>query len=1052
MGLRLLLLGPFKATIDGQDVSESRAKRIEALLVYLAVESNYAHRREKLVGLLFPELPDDQARTNLRQTIKRLRSSISQDQKEPFLLVTRESIQFNQTSDFYLDTEEFVKLLDGCPDHLNHRDPTCKDCMSLARKAVELYRGPFLDDLFLEDSSAFEEWLLSHREQFQQQFFQALFRLAAYHERRGEYDQAVHYCRRQLTFEPWREETHRQLIRLLAYQGQRTAALQQYELLKETLWNELAVEPMPETSSLRRIVSTATEIRPHNLPVRDYSFVGREEELAKIREQLVDPEKRLLTLLGTGGCGKTALAVEVAWRVTSLYLGPFLHGVYFVPLANVAPGDGVQGEKLNPLVTAVAEAVSFPFAGAQNPQQQLLNFLKDRSLLLILDNVEHLLSQSRSFVTALLEHSRVLSILVTSRSRLNLPDERLLEINGLPYSSQASQTLPGGTDALELFRQRAKRVVPDFEIAREEEPKTDMGCRQGDVVEICRLLQGLPLGIELAASWVRFLGCHEIANEIGQSLDFLQRTTAGGPVRQQSLRAAFDYSWDLLAEQERQVLGALSVFAGSFDRAAAAAVGQATLSQLAALTDHSLLRIYQGSEPGSRRFELLEVLRQYASEKLVAASGATETDAADNHASYYLGFLGSQLAALRGEGQQLALSRISNELPNIRKAWRWAAQQQKIELVDMSLDALALYYYMHSLFAEGADIFQLAASNLVSIIPDGQDYPLLGRLRMQQGWFNFLQGQQLLGRELLSESVDILRNSGRAQDLALALGFLVVIAYTAGEYELADRLAGEAYDIAEAGQEAYTVNVTTNVLSQLKYRIGDYSPARQYGEQSLSLARQRKDPWSIGFSLVNLGRVAYIMGEIVAAESLFQEALATRKQIGDARGQALCRLYLGDTAVARGDSASGIRYWYESLGYFEDIGNLEGISAASTRLGWSERQSGRPVEAQRLFLRALRLSHKAQATPRVLDALVGLASLLTSGSGITENLINIDKALAIAHLVLDHPAASRESRVKASELLAAHAPAIAKETTALPDAGTLDERVDQLVGNLLKKV
>ena len=240
MDLTLLLLGPFQATSGEVAIPESRAKRIEALLAYLAMEAAYPHRRERLVGFLFPELPDGQARTNLRQTIKRLREAIGDNPDQPYLLITRESVQFNQGSDHFLDTAVYQEQLGGCSVHRGRRDGLCPDCMAMAGQAVNLYRGPFLNGFFLEDSAAYEEWLLGHRERLQQETITALQQLADFHERRGEYDLAGQYARQQIAIEPWREEAHRQLMRVLAYQGQRTAALHQYEILRDQLWEELA--------------------------------------------------------------------------------------------------------------------------------------------------------------------------------------------------------------------------------------------------------------------------------------------------------------------------------------------------------------------------------------------------------------------------------------------------------------------------------------------------------------------------------------------------------------------------------------------------------------------------------------------------------------------------------------------------------------------------------------------------------------------------------------------------------------------------------------------
>jgi len=251
--------------------------------------------------------------------------------------------------------------------------------------------------------------------------------------------------------------------------------------------------------------------------------------------------------------------------------------------------------------------------------------------------------------------------------------------------------------------------------------------------------------------------------------------------------------------------------------------------------------------------------------------------------------LKDQQKALEGSGQQQALADISLEMPNLRRAWRWAAECHEVAGLGQALDTLALFYYMNSLFAEGADNFGLAAGRLALIRDDTQNDLIWGRIRTQQGWFNFLHGRQQVGQIQLQESVETLRRYDNSTDLALALGYLAVITYTLGDYETAGELAGEGLTVSEETQDSYSIGVASNILSQLNYRMGRYGPARQFGEQSLALARVLENPWSIGFALINLGRVAYVTGEYGEAESLFEEALDIREAVGDARGLALCR-------------------------------------------------------------------------------------------------------------------------------------------------------------------
>ncbi len=559
MHLTLNFFGGFQAAIDGETISESRAKRIEALLIFLAMEASRPHRREMLIGLLFPDMPDDAARTNLRQTLSRLRRAIKDAKAQPsFLLTSRESTQFNPASRHTVDVVQFQEGLAGCQQHRGVRDSACAACMARAETAVSHYQGPFLDGFFLEDSSAFEEWLLGYRQQLQEMALAALDELAQFHERRGEYEQAADFARQQLAIEPWREPAQQQLMRALAHLGERNAALAAYRDFCQTLEDELGVEPLPETAALAEQIQGAAAERPYHLPPREQNLVGRAEELAQLSAGLANPAQRLHTIVGPGGMGKTRLALEAAWLAATAHLGPFMHGIFFVPLSGVA---AVESSAFNPLVTAVAEAIGYTFAGSAEPQVQLLSYLKDKKMLLVLDNLEHLMQPGRALILALLQQAPSLNLLVTSRERLSLAEEHVLTLSGLPSNPVAGSTEETAlSPAMTLFVQRAQQVESRFVLGETGDWSATA------VAEICQLLDGLPLAIELAAAWVRLLSCPEILAELRHNLDSLGASAIDLPQRHRSLRAVFDYSWQLLTQSEQQTLAQLAIFQGGFER------------------------------------------------------------------------------------------------------------------------------------------------------------------------------------------------------------------------------------------------------------------------------------------------------------------------------------------------------------------------------------------------------------------------------------------------------------------------------------------------------
>ncbi|NIN64081.1 MAG: SARP family transcriptional regulator, partial [Anaerolineae bacterium] len=347
-----------------------------------------------------------------------------------------------------------------------------------------------------------------------------------------------------------------------ALDGQRSTALAQYETCRRALTEELGVGPTAETVTLYERIQTEEDFTPpaplDNLPPAPTPFVGREEELAELAELLANPDCRLVTLFGPGGIGKTRLALQVA----ADQVGAFAHGVYFVPLASVSTPEFI--------LPTMANVLNLYFDGKPDPEEQLLNYLRQKEMLLVLDNLEHILEGS-ALLAKVLWHAPGVVLLATSRERVNLQEEWVYEIEGLTYpKDQASEEIESYS-AVELFVQAARRIQRKFTLVEQVHPS---------VIRICQMVEGMPLGVELAAAWVPVRSCEEIAGEIERNLDILSTSLRNVPKRHRSLRAAFDHSWNLLSEQEREVFRQLSVFRGGFQAAAAEKVAGAPLPVL----------------------------------------------------------------------------------------------------------------------------------------------------------------------------------------------------------------------------------------------------------------------------------------------------------------------------------------------------------------------------------------------------------------------------------------------------------------------------------------
>jgi len=658
--LTLRLLGKPQVSLGGAPVTGFISAKAQALLFHLAA-SGRPHTRESLAGLFWGDMPDAQAGKNLRNALSNLRMLVG-----PYLLITRDEVSFNRQSSYWLDVEVFLSALST--------DAAQKDLGTL-HNAVELYQGDFLEGFYVGEAMPFEEWMLGRRSLLKGLMLQSLHMLVVRHLDREEHAAGIDYANRLLALEPWREETHRHLMMLLARSRQRSAALAQYDRCRQALADELGVEPMPETIALYNRLKAAAAPPPHNLPPQPTAFVGREAELAKIASFLNNPLAQLLTLVGPGGIGKTRLALQAAARCVEPEANleqRFSDGVFFVSLA--ADEAMASGEAQSSLIAAIATTLRFDSYGPMLPQAQLLNHLREKDMLLILDNLEQLIPEARQ-LGHLLRFAPRVKLLVTSRARLNLQEEWLMEVPGLnvPSTAVPPESL-AAYSAVALFVQQARRVLAGFTFSEAETES---------VIRVCQLVEGVPLGIELAASWLRMLTCKEIAVEIEQGLDFLTTSLQNVPERHRSLRAVFDYSWDLLSPAEQETFRQLAVFRGGFHRQAAArVVAAASLPMLAGLVDKSLLR-----RDAAGRYEIHDLLRRYAEEKLSADPMESER-VRDRHCHYYAELMVAHQAGLKGEDVSEALTTLNVERDNVRAAWNWALSHRRVEELDMFMECL----------------------------------------------------------------------------------------------------------------------------------------------------------------------------------------------------------------------------------------------------------------------------------------------------------------------------------------------------------------------------
>jgi len=687
-GLVISLLGPPQITLAGAPVSTPMWAKTQALLAYLAAESDRPHRREVLAGLLWPEQPDADARHSLRQALHQLQGAFGAENPPP-LLITPQTLQFNPAADCEVDVAEFAAVLAPCERHPHRRREACRACIERLESAAALYRGHFLAGFFLKDSVAFEEWALVRREQLARLAHAALHTLAEHHALCGDYERMAAIARQQIGLDPLAEDAHRQLMAALSWGGQRTAALAHYKALRQTLAAELGAPPEAETVALHGRIAADAHQRPRRPPLHNWpgraqltAFVGRASEMAQIAEQLGAADVRLLTLLGTGGVGKTRLALETAAREACA----FRDGACWVSL------EAADTPEL--VVSAIAAALRFALAGPADPLVQLAGRLRNAELLLVLDNCETCITAG-PLLADLLTGCPQLRILATSREPFHVRGERRFPVSPLPTVPAApdrTQLQPGAAvtaAAVALFVDRARAVRPDFSLTAENVEA---------VADICARLDGLPLAIELAAAHIRAFTPQALLTRLSSRLALLTAGPADLPPRQRTLRASIAWSHALLSRAEQMLFRRLAVFAGGCSLDAAEAVcanGDLDVrSGIEALLDKGLLyssssvyhagraaatngRVAQSAglsssrqtqsgglryeTAGDSRFHMYETIREFALERLIE-SGESQI-VGRKHAEYYAGWK---------EHHFQDLYRLEAELANLRAAMRWS--------------------------------------------------------------------------------------------------------------------------------------------------------------------------------------------------------------------------------------------------------------------------------------------------------------------------------------------------------------------------------------------
>jgi predicted ATPase/DNA-binding SARP family transcriptional activator len=928
---RFRLLGSVQIEQDGEPLQGFKSRKTLALLGYLASESQPVPR-DFLADLFWPDLAEDRSRNNLSQALHNISTLWS-----GCFVADRQTIQFCCPTSTWLDIKVFDELV-------------ARGEVSSLVMAADLYRGEFMAGMYLDDCPEFEQWLRLEQEIWRRRVTQVLRNLVAHYTSRSKLEQALQFSSRLLVIDPGDEEGHRQKMLLLAQSGQRSAALAQFDTCHHFLVDELGVEPTKETIKLyeqiRAVelnqeaqllegqkngsptlspVHVVSSLAFNNLPIQATSFIGRETELALIDRYLANPTRRLITIVGLGGIGKTRLAIEAAAAT-----GNFRHGVCFIPLTAT--------NSVEFLVSTIADALNFPLYGRGEPKAQLMNYLNEKEMLLVMDNFEHLVAGA-GLLVEILQCAPQIKILVTSRERLGLQEEWVLDLQGLPFPENEDSLQIENYSAVQLFLQRAQQVGADFWLRFLDKPA---------VTRICRLVEGLPLGIELAAAWTRTLSCQEIAAEIEKNYNFLTTSFQNIPERHQSMQAVFEHSWQFLLDEEKRVFRKLSIFRRGFSRKSAEQVAGASALLLSALVDKSLLRWTSAD-----RYEMHELLRQYGATKL--AEDPKEKDRVHYlHCKHYAAFLQEQEVHLKAGNQKEALEAISREIENVRAGWHWAITHRRAKEIEQYLESLFFFYNMQSRFQEGEAVFRQAATSLrkangLKADSLGNIDRILGQVLARQGLFCASLGDYEKARGIMREGLGIFQNPDIRRDAPLSLNYLGAISLALGEYQEARQLCQECLMIAQERGDRWKEALALEYLGLIAISRSDYANAKELAQRSLAVFREFGYGSGIAGSLNILGIVARNLGGYAAAKKLCQESLVIAQEIGDRWEEALSLQYLSRIAISQGEYVEAKELAERSLAIYRKFDYTSGIALSLNLLGNAARYLGQYTEAKQLL-------------------------------------------------------------------------------------------------------
>jgi predicted ATPase/DNA-binding SARP family transcriptional activator len=931
--LKLHLLGGFRAAIGEHTITAGsfRLAKSRNLVKLLALARGQSLHREQLMEYLWPDTDLSQAANNLSQTLFAARRVLAPGGRDPlqFLVYRRDAICLTAAEPAWVDVEAFETAA---------AQALLSPSIESHEGALALYGGELLPE------DRYEDWVIRRREALHQDYLRLSLELSRFYQANRRFDQSIGVLRQALSSEPANEEINVEMMRLYAMTGQRLQALRQYQALQNVLRRELDVEPDLESARLyemihsgqypdtdmQRIAGSVEAGQPllRSIPLTLTPFLGREAELFEVQRVLEDPLTRLISIIAPGGMGKTRLALQVAGQIAGQHSQQgqtqFRDGICFVSLAQVTEMDA--------LILRIADCVGLSsFTPQANLREQLLQYLEPRTLLLILDNFEQLINaQNIGLLLEILAQAPGVKLLVTSRARLNMLGEQVYPLLGLDWPDGV-----GGVDdptrsytSITLFETTARRAHPDFRLDERTLPA---------VREICRLVEGMPLAIELSAAWCGVMEPKHVLAGIHSSLNFLSVDTLDLPERQRSLRAVFDASWNLLSETERSAVQRLSVFREGFTSEAAAQVGEIQVKTLLGLVNKCWI-----TRSGENRLRMHEMIRQYAYQRLLEAGEEQNMHA--RHLACFSSLAQEAYDCMWGNDQGEWLRRLELENGNFDAAIEWGCSQHSKTEIEQVLALIgSIYPWMAYLskFAQGLFWAEKALSAVDHLPSPGViSQAVLGKALLPAGAFSHFLGYQQKSEAYIRQAMLACRQVENPYVLAHALLHEGAIAWVHEDIRTAFL---EGLKIARHLPSGWVAVLLLTNLAELEMVEGNLEESNRLTSEAVEISRRQGDRLSESFAMTGLAFVLFEMGRLSEAAVMCRDCLALLRSVGNLRHEGLLLALEARIALREDRLEECWSLFYESLKAFWRVGAMWDVISRIEEMALITRDASRAV-------------------------------------------------------------------------------------------------------------